>query len=45
MLYFKPKSEKNGEQKVHGSDQSMKLCVSISYGNTKPCQSIRVVII
>lgn len=39
------KSEKNGEQKVHGSDQSMKLGVSISYGNTKPCQLIRAVII
>lgn len=37
--------KKNGEQKVHGSDQSMKLCVSISYGNTKPCQLIRAVII
>lgn len=45
MLNHKSKSEKNGEQKVHGSDQSMKLGVSISYGITKPCQLIRAVII
>lgn len=30
MLNLKSKSEKNGEQKVHGSDQSMKLGVSIN---------------
>lgn len=45
MLHLKSKSEKNGEQNVHGSDQSLKACVSISYGNTKPCQLIRAVII
>lgn len=44
-LMLNLKSEKNGKQKVHGSDQSMKLGVSISYGNTKPCQLIRAVII
>lgn len=43
MLNLKSKSEKNGEQKVHGSDQSMKLGVSISYGNTKPCCEKKII--